>query len=80
MGEQKFHVDLKSIIDRYQVVDQRKYQIDCIEEIVGNLNNGNDVLIDLPTGTGKTLIYSPIVTDVAEKGGSVLVLTATKQA
>jgi len=80
MGEQNFHVDLTSIIDRYQVVDQRKYQIDCIEEIVGNLNNGNDVLIDLPTGTGKTLIYSPIVADVAEKGGSVIVLTATKQA
>lgn len=80
MGEQKIHVDLKSIIDRYQVVDQRKYQIDCIEEIVGHVNNGNDVLIDLPTGTGKTLIYSPIIAEVSEEGGSVLVLTATKQA
>jgi len=80
MGEENFHINLASVLDRYQVVDQREYQIDCIEEIVNNLNNENDVLIDLPTGTGKTLIYGPIATEVAEKGGSALVLTATKQA
>ena len=80
MGESIFPVNFESIIKRYQIVDQRKYQIDCIEEIVSNLNDGNDVLIDLPTGTGKTLIFAPIVTEISEKGGNALVLIATKNA
>ncbi len=44
------------------------------------MNCGSDVLIDLPTGAGKTLVYSPIVADAYENDLRALVLTATKQA
>jgi hypothetical protein len=73
-------IDLDSVLERYKNVQHRKYQAKCIKDIIDSINKGTDVLIDLPTGTGKTLIYGPIVADAAETGKSALVLTATKQA
>lgn len=73
-------VDPKSVLERYKKVQQREYQVTCIKDIIDSINKGADVVIDLPTGTGKTLIYGPIVADVAETGRNALVLTATKQA
>jgi Rad3-related DNA helicase len=67
-------------LERYKTVQQREYQIACIKDVIDGINKHADVVIDLPTGTGKTLIYSPIVADVSDKNGNVLVLTATKQA
>lgn len=71
-------IDLASVLNRYSAVERREYQIVCIQEIVDSINKGADVLIDLPTGTGKTLIYAPVVAEVAGCGRRALVLTATK--
>lgn len=75
-----FKLNLDSVLKRYELVQQRDYQIACIKDAVEGINCGKDVLINLPTGTGKTMIYSPIVAEIAENTQSVLVLTATKQA
>ena len=73
-------VDLDLVLKRYAKAEQRDYQIACIKDTVNLINKHSDVLIDLPTGTGKTLCYSPIVAEIAENGHRSLVLTATKQA
>jgi len=73
-------IDVNSVLERYAKAEQRDYQIACIRDTVGLINKHSDVLIDLPTGTGKTLCYSPIVAELAETGHRTLVLTATKQA
>ncbi len=61
-------------------MEQRDYQIMSIKDTVDCLNKGRDILINLPTGAGKTVIYAPIVCEVSGNGGRALVLTATKQA
>jgi Rad3-related DNA helicase len=73
-------IDAESVLERYSAVSQRDYQNACIKEAIEGINKGADVIIDLPTGTGKTLIYAPIVAEVSENGMNALVLTATKQA
>jgi hypothetical protein len=78
--DNSFCIDLDYVLERYKAVQQRDYQITCIKDVIEGINKGADVVVDLPTGTGKTLIYSPIVADVSDKNGNVLVLTATKQA
>ncbi|MDA4128665.1 MAG: DEAD/DEAH box helicase family protein [Thaumarchaeota archaeon] len=75
-----FDIDVDSILKRYALADRRDYQVDCIRDTAEGLRQGNDVLIDLPTGTGKTVIYSPVVAELSEKGVRTLVLTATKRA
>lgn len=59
-------------------MEQRPYQIDCIRETVNTLNGNNDVIIDLPTGTGKTFVYAPIAVEAAVNGYRTCVLCATK--
>ena len=71
-------LSLEAILKRYSSVEQRPYQIDCIRETVQALNEGNDVLIDLPTGTGKTFIYAPIAIEAASNGYRTCVLCSTK--
>lgn len=80
LDSDRFYINVESVLERYKAVQQREYQVACIKDAVEGINKGVDVIIDLPTGTGKTLIYAPIVADVSESGRSALVLTATKQA
>jgi hypothetical protein len=61
-------------------VEQRDYQKACITDTVNSLNDEKDILINLPTGTGKTMIYGPITAELFERNLRTLVLTATKQA
>ncbi|HKZ94748.1 MAG TPA: helicase C-terminal domain-containing protein [Candidatus Bathyarchaeia archaeon] len=79
-NNQNLNLSLQSVLERYQKVEHREYQVACIKGAVESINNGADVVIDLPTGAGKTLVYAPIVADVSDNGRSALVLTATKQA
>jgi len=71
-------LSLEAVFKRYRSVEQRPYQVDCIRETVQALNEENDVLIDLPTGTGKTFIYAPIAIEAASNGYRTCVLCATK--
>jgi len=71
-------LSLEAILKRYQSVEQRLYQIDCIRETVQALNEEDDVLINLPTGTGKTFIYAPIAIEAATNEYRTCVLCATK--
>lgn len=73
------NIDVQSVLNRYTRATQREYQIQCIRDTVNGLNQGVDVEIDLPTGTGKTFIFAPIAADLSESGRRVLVLGATKQ-
>jgi hypothetical protein len=75
-----FPISLDSVLKTYGSVEQREYQISSIKDTVDRLNKGKDVLINLPTGAGKTVIYAPIAVEVSKNGGRALVLTATKQA
>jgi hypothetical protein len=77
---QNSSIDLESVLERYKKAEQREYQTTCIKDTIESINKGADVVIDLPTGAGKTLVYAPIVAEVSESGRSALVLTATKQA
>jgi hypothetical protein len=74
------NLNLESILKRYRKAEQRAYQAACIKDTVAFLNKGSDVVIALPTGAGKTLVYAPIAAETSEVGKSALVLTATKQA
>lgn len=71
-------LSLDSILERYRSVEQRSYQINCIGETVQALNEGDDVVIHLPTGTGKTFIYAPIAIEAAINGHRTCVLCPTK--
>jgi len=71
-------LSIEAILKRFQPVEQRPYQIDCMREIVQALHEGNDVLLDLPTGTGKTFICAPIAIEAAINGYRTCVLCATK--
>lgn len=73
-------LSLDSILERYQKAQQRSYQVSSITAVVNGINSGIDVLIDLPTGMGKTIIYSPVATEAAESGLRVAILATTKQA
>jgi len=73
-------IELESVLARYAKVEQREYQKACIKDVVDALNEKSDILISLPTGAGKTMVYSPIVAEAREKKVRTLVLTATKQA
>ncbi len=61
-------------------MEQREYQKACIKDIVNALNDSSDALIALPTGTGKTVVFSPVVAESRENNSRTLVLGATKQA
>lgn len=65
---------------KYATVENRDYQRACIADIVNALNDDSDILINLPTGAGKTVVYAPIVAEAYESNLRTLVLTATKQA
>jgi len=73
-------IDIDEVLAKYSKVEQREYQIACIKDLVNAFNDKSDILIDLPTGAGKTMIFSPVAATASEKQLRILVLTATKQA
>ena len=78
-NNQNFNIGLDAVLQRYTAVEQRDYQKESIKTTIQALNDGADVLINLPTGTGKTLIYAPIAAEASENGLRTLVLTSTKE-
>lgn len=72
------HLALDSILEKYKAVEQRDYQLACIRELTNAINEGNDAILYLPTGTGKTFIYAPIVIEASESGYRTCVLCYTK--
>jgi len=77
-NKNSINLSLDSILDKYSVVDQRDYQIACITELVEAINNGNDSILHLPTGTGKTITFAPIAIEAAENDYRTCVLCYTK--
>ncbi len=73
-------IDVHTVLAKYAKVERRDYQVDAIRDVVEALRAKHDVLIDFPTGTGKTMIYSPIAARLSEIGERTLILTATKRA
>lgn len=79
MEENKvFNVSVESVLDRYRRVQKRDYQIKCIKETVSLLNTGYDVMLNLPTGMGKTFVFLPIALEAAHSGFRVCIATPTR--
>lgn len=72
------NISLDLILKKYKRVQQRDYQVSCIEELIKAINEGNDAILHLPTGTGKTFIYAPIAIEASESGFRTCVLCYTK--
>lgn len=56
----------------------RPYQETCLREAIDALNKQKDVIIQLPTGAGKTHTYLGIVSNALNSGFRVCILCATK--
>jgi len=72
------NLNLKNVLEIYKFAEQREYQIKCIEEIIEYLKKGIDIMLNLPTGTGKTFIYAPIAIETSNLGLRVCIISATK--
>jgi len=72
------NLSFDSILERYKAVKQRDYQVACIRDLTNAINEGNDCILHLPTGTGKTFIYAPIAIEASESGFRTCVLCYTK--
>ena len=53
----------------------RAYQAEQLTKIASALNNRDRVLAQAPTGSGKTVMFTDLICEVAEAGRRVLVLT-----
>jgi len=62
----------------YKKKKPRPYQETCVREAIDGLNQQRDVIIQLPTGTGKTYTYLPIVCNALNAGLRVCILCPTK--
>ena len=62
----------------YKEKKPRAYQETCVREAIEGLNRQRDVIIQLPTGTGKTYTYLPIVCNALNGGLRACVLCPTK--
>jgi len=67
-------IDVDRVLERYARVEQREYQKACIKDVVDALNDCSDTLIALPTGAGKTVVFSPIVAESRKNNLRTLVL------
>lgn len=65
-------------LDTWVKKKPRPYQKTCLKEATDALNEQKDVIIQLPTGTGKTHSYLGIVSNALNLGLRVCVLCATK--
>lgn len=71
-------LNLENVLKRYSIFEERDYQVTSITEIISALNTGNDSIIHLPTGTGKTIVYSPIAVEAAYNGYRTCISCYTK--
>jgi len=56
-------------------MEMRPYQVAARDAILGQWRDGiNRTLLILPTGTGKTIVFSKVIEDRVRQGGNVLVL------
>lgn len=55
-------------------MELRNYQKEAVEAIHNNFKNNNESLLVLPTGSGKTNVFSQIAKDYIEQGKKVLIL------
>lgn len=65
-------------VTTYAKKKPRAYQETCVREAIEGLNQKRDVIIQLPTGAGKTYTYLPIVCDSLNKGLRACVICPTK--
>lgn len=56
------------------IVEERQYQLDCIEAVFAALRQFSKVLISVPTGGGKTVIFSLISESLVGQGKRILIL------
>jgi superfamily II DNA or RNA helicase/predicted nucleic acid-binding Zn ribbon protein len=57
----------------------RPYQISAVDEIRGAFKESKRVVLCLPTGAGKTVVFSEIVRRVLEKGRRVAIVTHRRE-
>ena len=57
----------------------RPYQISAVDEIRGAFKESKRVVLCLPTGAGKTVVFSEIVRRVLEKGRRVAIITHRRE-
>lgn len=57
--------------------EPKSYQRNIIKELNVELAKGKDVVLQLPTGTGKTFVYLPVAITAAANNYRVAILTAT---
>ena len=62
----------------YRKKKPRAYQETCVRETTEGLNRQRDIVIQLPTGTGKTYTYLPIVCNALNLGLRICILCPTK--
>ena len=75
-----FTINKDNVLSRYnRLPSYRVYQKDIISEVVDGLNSNCDTVVELPTGMGKTMVFSPIAAECAESNKKVVILSATKQ-
>lgn len=56
-------------------MELRPYQKDAVEAIIGQWNSGfQRTLLVLPTGTGKTVVFSKVVEEEVKDGSNALIL------
>lgn len=75
-----FLINKDNVLSRYhRLTSNRSYQSETILEVIDGLNSSCDAVIELPTGMGKTMIFSPIAAECVESNKKVAILSATKQ-
>jgi len=57
----------------------RPYQLTAVDEIRGAFKDAKRVVLCLPTGAGKTVVFSEIVRRVLEKGRKVAIITHRRE-
>jgi len=57
----------------------RPYQLTAVDEIRGAFKEAKRVVLCLPTGAGKTVVFSEIVRRVLEKGRRVAIVTHRRE-
>jgi superfamily II DNA or RNA helicase/predicted nucleic acid-binding Zn ribbon protein len=57
----------------------RPYQLQAVDEIRGSFKEAKRVVLCLPTGAGKTVVFSEIVRRVLEKGRRVAIITHRRE-
>ena len=73
----KITLSLEECLAAFKTTEPKDYQLQAITEIVEELNQGKDIALSLPTGTGKTFVYLPVAIASAQKDFRVCVLVGT---